>query len=387
MSKKVVLISNYYPPEMGAAANRIQELAQQLSALACDVTVLCPLPNYPFGEIFDGYPKKGQFEETINGIKVVRLSTYATKSTDRIKRFKGMLAFAKSVSAYIKNNQITGNVIVQSPPLLVSYFAVRSLNKKGHAPILNVSDLWPIAGVELGAIKKGITYSFFLKMERYIYSNARLILGQSNEILTHVSKTVPAAKTLLYRNFPSPKPAVCVQKPKGSVRLIYAGLLGTAQGIFELCQQLQLPVNWQLDLYGEGTEAQQITNYLKTSNKAIQYKGSLSKEALHEVLPTYHMSLVPLKKRIYGSVPSKIFELAHFGMPIVYFGDGEAAQLIVHHGLGWATQNFDFSSLNDLLLAIEKEREKWPVPREIMNIAQQEFVSHRQVKQLFEHLN
>jgi glycosyltransferase involved in cell wall biosynthesis len=387
MSKKVVLISNYYPPEMGAAANRIQELALQLNTLGCDVTVLCPLPNYPFGQIFEGYPTKGEFEETIQGIKVIRLSTYATKSTARIKRFKGMLAFAKSVSAYIKSNQLTANVIVQSPPLLVSYFALRSLNKKGGNPILNVSDLWPIAGVELGAIKKGIAYGFFIKMERYIYSNARLILGQSNEILEHITKTVPAAKTLLYRNFPSPNSVQCVQKPKGSVRLLYAGLLGTAQGIFELCQNIQLPINWQLDLYGEGTEAHQIEAYLKTSNKAIQYKGSLTKEALHEVLPTYHISLVPLKKRIYGSVPSKIFELAHFGMPIIYFGDGEAAQLIELHGLGWATQNFDFTRLNNLLIEIEKEREKWPIPREIMNTAQQEFVSQRQVKQLFEHLN
>ncbi|MEP2936586.1 MAG: glycosyltransferase family 4 protein [Gilvibacter sp.] len=387
MSKKVLIITNYYPPEMGAAANRIQELALQLNSLGCEVTILCPLPNYPFGKIFDNYPKKGPFTETIKGIKAIRLTTYATKSTERVKRFKGMFAFARSVSSYLKNNEVPSNIIVQSPPLLVSYFSIRSLAKSGQAPILNVSDLWPIAGVELGALKKGVMHRYFLRMERYIYSNAKLICGQSNEILTHVKTIVPQAKTQLYRNFPSPEVAQTVIKPKGSVRLIYAGLLGTAQGILDLCEHIQLPINWELDLYGEGTEAAQVVQYLETSSKQINYKGSLTKEALHELLPTYHLSLVPLKKRIYGSVPSKIFELAHFGMPIIYFGDGEAASLITQHGLGWATQNFSFDQLNSLLTKIESEREAWPTPREIMNTAQHEFVSKRQVAELYGHLD
>jgi glycosyltransferase involved in cell wall biosynthesis len=387
MSKEVLLISNYYPPEMGAAANRIEELAMQLKALGCNVTVLCPLPNYPFGQIFEGYPKKGPYRESINGIQIIRLSTYATKSTDRIKRFKGMFSFAKSVSAYCRSHELPANIIVQSPPLLVSYFAVRSLTKKGRQPILNVSDLWPIAGLELGAIKKGLIYRFFLLMESYIYKNAKLVLGQSEEILDHVKSKAPTAQLQLYRNFPSPKVENVTVKPKGSVRLIYAGLLGTAQGIFDLVKQLELPVNWSLDLYGEGTEAAQIEDYLRTASKAIWYKGSLSKEDLHEALPQYHLSLVPLKKRIYGSVPSKIFELAHFGMPIVYFGDGEAAQLIKKHNLGWATDNFDLSALNSLIVEIEKEREVWPIPREIQNTAKQHFVSQPQIKQLYERLN
>lgn len=386
MSKEVLIISNYYPPEMGAAANRIQELALQLKSLGCSVTVLCPLPNYPFGKIFDGYPKKGPYKEVIEGINVIRLSTYATKSTDKVKRFKGMFAFARSVSSFVRNNHLPDNIIVQSPPLLVSYFSLRSLIKTGRTPILNVSDLWPLAGIELGAIKKGVMHRYFLRMERFIYSNAALVCGQSNEILTHVNSIVPNAKTQLYRNFPSPKVSDAVGKPKGSVRIIYAGLLGTAQGIEALVAALKLPVNWQLDLYGEGTEAAQIEAYLKTTQKNITYKGSLSKEALHQLLPSYHLSLVPLKKRIYGSVPSKIFELAHFGMPIVYFGDGEAAQIIKQYGLGWATENFSFDHLNSLLKEIEASRESWPVPREIMNTAQQHFVSRPQVNALYEHL-
>ena len=58
----VLIISNYYPPETGAAANRIQHLAEGLSKHNKNVSVLCPLPNYPQGKIFESY--KGSFRKT-----------------------------------------------------------------------------------------------------------------------------------------------------------------------------------------------------------------------------------------------------------------------------------------------------------------------------------
>jgi hypothetical protein len=55
--KKVLIISHYYPPEMGAASNRIHQLAKGLNR-NFEVTVLSPLPNYPEGRIFNQYRGK-----------------------------------------------------------------------------------------------------------------------------------------------------------------------------------------------------------------------------------------------------------------------------------------------------------------------------------------
>ena len=76
------------------------------------------------------------------------------------------------------------------------------LKSKKRRLILNVSDLWPSAGFELGALKKNFGYSILKKMESFNYKSADVILGQSNEILEHVDKITSKPKLFLYRNFP-----------------------------------------------------------------------------------------------------------------------------------------------------------------------------------------
>ena len=51
-----MIITSYYPPEIGAASNRIYHLSEGLKQ-NYNVTVVTQLPNYPTGKIFKDYKK------------------------------------------------------------------------------------------------------------------------------------------------------------------------------------------------------------------------------------------------------------------------------------------------------------------------------------------
>ena len=53
--KDILIITNYFPPETGAASNRIFHLAKGLQKHKYKVSVLTPLPNYPKGKVFEGF--------------------------------------------------------------------------------------------------------------------------------------------------------------------------------------------------------------------------------------------------------------------------------------------------------------------------------------------
>lgn len=82
---KILFLTQYCPPEVGAPQNRIFEFAKELKKLGHDITILTAMPNYPKGEIFDEYKGKKVLKEELEGIKIVRTSIYATKEKALLK--------------------------------------------------------------------------------------------------------------------------------------------------------------------------------------------------------------------------------------------------------------------------------------------------------------
>jgi glycosyltransferase involved in cell wall biosynthesis len=353
--KDIFIITSYYPPETGAASNRIFQLADGLYKQGYNVTIVTPLPNYPTGRIFKDYRGKLIRTSVENNITVHRLWIYASNSKNKVLRLLAMLSYGISLLSFYTFKRIPKIVIVQSPPLLVAFTSMLFLNKRNRKLILNVSDLWPKAGLDLGAFKKNFSYKVLEKIERFNYKNAHLILGQSTEILSHVKSIFPNKQTFLYRNYPEfPIPEIPkTSSPAKKIKIVYAGLLGVAQGILKLCENLEYD-KIEFHIYGAGAEENQITRFVKENKELpVYYHGELQRKELHKELISYDLALIPLLNRIYGSVPSKIFEYAMLGLPLVYFGGGEGEQIIKTYQLGWIAQEGNYASLNSVLKSIE----------------------------------
>ena len=347
MDNEILLITNYFPPEQGAAPNRMYSLAEALGNAGYKVKVVCPLPNYPQGKIFKGYRGKLSATESLSFGKIVRLWVWPSNSTNKFVRLLSMISFSVSLVMFFFFNKTPEKIFVQYSPVFIGFTAVglgRLFSKK---IILNISDLWPLAGLEMGIFKEGFYYRLLLKMERYCYKRASLIVGQSEEILDHISKFEGEKPFFLYRNIPNfPIPKLSEPIDGKEIKIVYAGLLGMAQGIFEICQKLEFHANVSLHIYGSGPEAEEIKSLQKPS---ITYYGELDRNSLHEALQEYDIGFIPLAKRIYGSVPSKIFEYTRLGLPVLYFAGGEGGDLVEEESLGWVIPEDDFEALQGFI--------------------------------------
>ena len=54
----VLVIAQYFPPDMGGGATRAYNMAKGLSLAGCDVTVVTSFPHYPTGNIPAKYRRK-----------------------------------------------------------------------------------------------------------------------------------------------------------------------------------------------------------------------------------------------------------------------------------------------------------------------------------------
>ncbi len=369
---KILVVSHAYAPEVGAAPSRITNMAEALHAHGAEVDILTCLPNYPKGEIFDGY--KGCFsqKEVINGVNVFRYWTYASISSRAIDRILSMMAFSITLWVFafrIRRIRHYDRVIIQSPHLAIAASALVLFRKiYRRTCILNVSDLWPLSAVELGAVKEGSKmHKFMLWIERFIYKNASAFQGQSNEIIEHIRKFQPDKRCFLYRNLQHDCEVECVKSTmNGPFKFVYAGLMGVAQNILALVKNIDFRrYNAELHLYGGGNQAAEIQQYVKTHDCAVVYHGILEKSAMVKELSMYQASIVPLAVRIQGAVPSKIFDLLPVGIPILFCGGGEGARIVEDYNLGFVSEPADLQALERNIKSITTmDKNKYQTIRE-----------------------
>ena len=118
----------------------------------------------------------------------------------------------------------------------------------------------------------------------------------------------------------------------------------------------------------------------------IFFHGMMDRKDLHETLKSFDIAIVPLKTRIYGSVPSKIFEYSSLGFPILYFGGGEGENIVKENHLGWVATVENYTDLNQKLVTLSKisKSEIDTMKKRIFNETQTVFNLDNQLKNLID---
>jgi glycosyltransferase involved in cell wall biosynthesis len=169
------------------------------------------------------------------------------------------------------------------------------------------------------------------------------------------SSCLPHKKTFLYRNLPPfPPTAAAVEKPQ-QPRIVYAGLLGVALGVLDICKAIDFHLlGCSLHIYGDGNERQRIADFIaQHPNRGIFLYHPIPANEVPNMLLGYTAALIPLKANIHGAVPSKIFMSAANRLPILFSGHGEGARIVSRHGIGWVNAAGDFEQLKKNIQALQ----------------------------------
>lgn len=340
---KVLLLTQYYLPENAPGAHRLSSLAKSLQKQGHQVEVLTSFPNYPNLELFKGYRLKWHSVENINDVKVNRCYTFIKKSRGLISRALGFVSFQTS-SAIIGMTKIERPdvILCLSPPIFLGITGV--LLKWWHKStmVLNVADLWPESGIKLGVIKNKLLIDILEKLELFIYKNSDGIAGQTQGIVTHINRKVPATPIAWFKNGVDFSVFNAFQQTDESNKELvdnskfvvgYTGLVGYAQGLevlVEAAKVLQESKNIEFLVVGDGPkleEVKQLAEKYKLDN--IKFTGNVPKTEMPSYLSKMDVTVVPLKKNdlFLGAIPSKIFDSYANNVPVILGVDGEAKQL------------------------------------------------------------
>jgi glycosyltransferase involved in cell wall biosynthesis len=357
VKKKLVILTQYYLPEMGAPQSRLYEMATGLKKLGWDVRVVAAMPNYPTGKIFDAYKGKMFKMETISSIPVYRYTLYASNAKKRLPRIFSMVSFSMmSLFSFPRLRKFKPDYIfTESPPLTLAATGLMLAKLTGAKHIMNVSDIWPLSAYELGALTNGFFYRNLQKLETYLYKSSFACTGQSQQIVDYLSKK-GSKRSHLFRNGVDTSRFHSNGKParETKLRIVYVGLLGMAQGILRVCRNIDFDkAGAEFHIYGDGAEKNEITAFLTNNNtKGIYLHAPISRDEVPGILPGYDITLIPLIKPIYGAIPSKIYEAMAAGLPILFTGGGEGAELIEKHGTGWTCAPSDYKNIEARIAAI-----------------------------------
>jgi putative colanic acid biosynthesis glycosyltransferase WcaI len=367
---RVLFLTHYYPPEVGAAPARIAALAQGLAEQGMEVTVHTGFPHYPSGVIARPYRNRLVRVERDGGVRVVRSLVYPTPNAGFARRLANHAMFAAGALATCAVSGPVDVVVAETPPLFTAFAGVLYAKLKRAPLALNVSDLWPESAIELGALGEGPASDAAHALARLCYRSARLIatptqgivesLGARPQARGKVVQVPPAVDLSRFARLPPPAP-----RAGAPLRVLYAGTLGLAQGLGTLVEAAALagPAVVEVLLVGDGPAAAPLRQEVAARGLAhVHLLGSVAPQRVPHLYGEADAGVVPLRDLpiFNGALPTKLFEVLAAGRPAVVAAHGEAAELVRSHGVGLAVAPEDPGALAEAFRRLHDR------PREVL---------------------
>jgi len=347
---KILYVSQYFPPEMGAPAARAVELARHWARTGHDVTVLTGFPNHPTGVVPDDWRTRLRnlvYREEVEGIHVVRtwlLPLPNRKAHERMLNYGSFCVSAAWCGLDLPRPDV---VIATSPQLLVGLSGWWIAFWKRAPFIFEVRDLWPesLSAVGMGT-ENSLLHRVLRTIAKFLYRVSHRIVVVTpafKEHLIHHWET-PATKISIVENgvessLFAPNPGDEALRDRFGLKekfvAAYIGTMGMAHGLDTLMEAASSLRQSDPDvcflLVGEGADKERMQGIVRDRGLSnIHFFDQQPRETIPAFIGSSDVCLVLLRKTdLFKTViPTKMLEFMSCGRPVILGVDGQARQII-----------------------------------------------------------
>ena len=338
---RVLVLSQFFTPEVVAAATRVQSFVDGLTAAGHTVDVVCEVPNHPDGVVAPAYRHRPLVLRRQGAARAwhVWVMTSPVKTAARRLAFYGSYtASATAVAMALPRPDV---VLGSSPPLPVGIAAAAAAARHRTPWVLDVRDLWPEAAVALGELTDPRLIRLAERLERSLYAGARAITTVTPAFRDAIASRVTAPEKISL--IPNGTSELCLEAGGWEAdrrplelapnRFVwtYAGNVGLAQGLESAVHAAaRLGEGFTLLVLGGGP----ARDRLKQLAAGLPAGSVVFRDTVPRALAARHLRasdalLVPLADAptLRSFVPSKLFDCCAVRRPVILAADGEARRL------------------------------------------------------------
>lgn len=326
---KIAVITHFFPPEPGAGSLRVRTLASALANAGHDVTVVTSYPSFPRGRFAEGRRPVMRVDEG-DGFRIVRVFSALIPGIPG-SRFLHWLTAALSQSCYmIGTKERYDVVIVSSPPISVTVPGLVAAARHRARFVVDVRDVFPDIAIAMGVWKSdSFVAGAVERFVRFLYSRADLVSVVTPTALSQIAQRgVDPSRLVLARNAAEriPEMQALPQRANGFTA-VYAGNLGLTTDIDVLADAATLVAGdgISIEIVGDGAQRTRLDERVRTEGiRNLHLTGSLSRAEAMAKVATADVSIIPLRKGIEESIPTKLYDALSVGCPVIVAAGGEA---------------------------------------------------------------
>ena len=355
---RFLILTQYYPPEVGAAQVRLPAVARELQRLGHSVEVVTALPNYPTGRIFEPYRRRGIVTETIEGVVATRVWMFASMGRG-VRRMVSYLSFTLTCFfGLMKRRARPDWVFIESPPLTVAVPGLLYARLRGSRSIVNIADLWPDAAQDLGVLHEGQLLRAARRLERWVYRQATVV----NAVTTGIERELADGRVERSKLTFLPNGVdVDVFSPTSSSSaaledlglpaqklILYTGNMGYSQGLANVIDAMQIVGETDPDVtmvfVGDGSEREELVRRVTDRGlENVRFIDPVPPQVIAAILPSAAAAIVSLLDLPTNADarPSKMFPAMAAGRPIIFAGLSEGSRIVAQADAGIEMRNDD----------------------------------------------